>query len=106
MTETATRPLYPRANELFFDLHLPEVFNYTWTGGSPSPVERSPEMAFTYQIPRPGKKLSFHQFLISKSSATLARGLRHRPDGEVLLPAVQQLSRRRYARGAGASPSR
>ena len=25
-------------NELFLDLHLPQVFNYSWSGGSLSPV--------------------------------------------------------------------
>ncbi len=58
-------------NELYVDVHLPEVFNYTWTGGSLSPVEESPETVFAYGIPRPGKRLSFHQYLISKTSPTL-----------------------------------
>lgn len=58
-------------NELFIDVHLPEVFSYTWTGGSLAPVESSPAVAFTYAIPTPGKKLGFHQFLISKTSPTL-----------------------------------
>ncbi len=67
-------------NELYFDVHLPQVFNYTWTGGSLAPVEPSPaetppaetpEADFTYAIPRPGKRLTFHQYLISKTSPNL-----------------------------------
>ncbi len=58
-------------NELYVDVHLPEVFNYTWTGGSLSPIETSPNTIFAYDIPRPGKRLSFHQYLISKTSPTL-----------------------------------
>ena len=55
-------------NELFLDVHLPQVFNYEWSGGSLSPVERSPAVDFTYDLPLPGKKLSFHQHLISASA--------------------------------------
>ncbi len=58
-------------NELYFDVHLPAVFNYTWTGGSLAPVEESPDTSFAYAIPRPGKRLTFHQYLISKSSPSL-----------------------------------
>ena len=66
----------PRAswptNELYVRLDLPEVFNYTWTGGSLSRLsEEAPDVDFTYQIPTPGKRLELHQFLISKSSPTL-----------------------------------
>jgi len=69
----------PRAswptNELYVWLDLPEVFNYTWTGGSLSRLEgEAPDVDFTYQIPTPGKRLEFHQFLISKSSPTLRVG--------------------------------
>ncbi len=58
-------------NELYVDVHLPAVFSYTWTGGSLAPVEASPAAAFTYAIPTPGKRLSFHQFLLSRTSPTL-----------------------------------
>ncbi len=58
-------------NELYVDVHLPAVFNYTWTGGSLAPVEASPGAAFTYAIPTPGKRLSFRQFLLSRTSPNL-----------------------------------
>jgi hypothetical protein len=55
-------------NELFLDLHLPQVFNYEWSGGSLSPVAEAPAVDFTYELPLPGKKLSFHQHLIAASA--------------------------------------
>lgn len=55
-------------NELFLDLHLPEVFTYSWSGGSLSPVTSAPQVTFAYQIPSPGKRLSFHQYLVTGST--------------------------------------
>jgi hypothetical protein len=55
-------------NQLFLDVHLPQVFNYNWSGGSLSPVEQAPSVHYTYELPLPGKKLSFHQHLISASA--------------------------------------
>jgi hypothetical protein len=58
-------------NELFVALHLPQVFNYTWRGGSLSgdgPVHAAP--SYTESLPTPGKRLSFHQYLV-EGGATL-----------------------------------
>jgi hypothetical protein len=52
-------------NEIFLDLHLPDVFNYQWKGGSLSPVKSRAMPAFTYRVPLPGKKMSFHQYLVT-----------------------------------------
>jgi hypothetical protein len=54
-------------SELHLALHLPQVFDYTWSGGSLSPVESAPPMEFTYEVPQPGKRLIFHQYLIARS---------------------------------------
>ena len=65
----------PRASwpihEIFFDLHLPEVFNYRWKSGSLSPAEQETLPTFTYQVPQPGKRMSFHQFLVSAQTPQL-----------------------------------
>ncbi len=54
-------------HELFLDLHLPQVFNYEWTGGSLSPIAHTPGADYSYSLPLPGKKVSVHQVLISRS---------------------------------------
>lgn len=53
-------------NEVFLSLRLPEVFTYEWKGGSLSPGSKSALPKFTYQIPGPGKEMSFHQYLVSR----------------------------------------
>ncbi len=58
-------------NQLYLDLHLPQVFNYSWSGGSLSPIDTAPKANFSYDVPLPGKKLSFHQYLISSSRPTI-----------------------------------
>jgi hypothetical protein len=59
----------PRASwpitEMFVQLHLPGVFDYARVGGSMESVSDAPEVAFTHQVPLPGKELRFHQFLIA-----------------------------------------
>lgn len=54
-------------NELYLELHLPEVFEYTWTGGSLAPAGSSPVVAYAEELPSPGKRLDFHQYLIASS---------------------------------------
>jgi hypothetical protein len=55
-------------HELFLELHLPEVFNYTWTGGSLEPADVKLEAAYSYSVPTPGKRLLFHQYLVSEAA--------------------------------------
>lgn len=55
-------------HELYLDLHLPAVFNYAWAGGSLAPVDASPAVRYTYEVPLPGRKLSLHQHLITSSA--------------------------------------
>ncbi len=59
----------PRAswpiNEIFLDLHLPDVFNYQWKSGSLSPAKSSSMPNFTYRVPLPGKRMSLHQYLVT-----------------------------------------
>jgi hypothetical protein len=56
-------------HELFLDLHLPTVFAYRWRGGSLSPVDDEPDKEdFSYRIPLPGQRLSFHQYLLTGSA--------------------------------------
>ncbi|MBD3243137.1 MAG: hypothetical protein GF331_21275 [Chitinivibrionales bacterium] len=57
--------------QMYVDLHLPEVFTYAQRGGSLSRVEVSPDAEFSYATPLPGRQLSFHQYLISESRPTL-----------------------------------
>ncbi len=55
-------------HELYLDLYLPTVFAYQWRGGSLSPVETGPKDEFSYRIPQPGQRLSFHQVLLTTSA--------------------------------------
>ena len=64
---TLPRVAWP-INELFLSVHLPQVFNYNWSGGSLSPVGEVPTVSYTYDVPLPGKALAFHQHLISASA--------------------------------------
>lgn len=59
-------------NELFVDVYLPQVFNYTWQGGSLAPKTSDPDDSFTYKMPTPGTRLSFHQYLITNSSPNVS----------------------------------
>ena len=61
-------------NELFLDVYLPQVFHYTWRGGSLSPVESSPPAPFSHRVPVPGSRHSFHQFLVTRSAPDLTLG--------------------------------
>ena len=73
-------------NEMFVELHLPEVFNYDWAGGSLSPHERPGPIELTYEMPRPGKHLSFHQYLISRSAPTVRVGYAIDLEGRYFAP--------------------
>ena len=54
-----------RTDEYTVELHLPEVFNYRWRGGSLSPCDKTPEPAeFSSQLPTPGKALCLRQSLV------------------------------------------
>ncbi len=66
-------PAWP-VSELVLDVHLPDVFEYTWAGGSLSPTEPGPLGSFVYEIPRPGKRLSFHQYLVRRSTPDVTLG--------------------------------
>jgi hypothetical protein len=56
-------------HEMLFTLHMPEVFDYSFRGGSLKRIEikEVPGVGYTCQIPEPGKTLSFHQYLIQSS---------------------------------------
>jgi hypothetical protein len=70
-------------HELFLDLHLPSVFTYQWRGGSLSPVENAPELAaFSYRIPLPGQRLSYHQYLLTGTSPDVQLGYAVALDGQ------------------------
>jgi hypothetical protein len=58
-------------HEMYLDLYLPDVFTFKRNSGSFEPIEESPESAFTYHIPLPGKRYSFHQYLITSAVPTL-----------------------------------
>jgi len=58
-------------HEMYLDLFLPAVFNYTRSAGSFEPIQESPDATFTFNVPLPGKKHSFHQYLITSTSPTL-----------------------------------
>jgi hypothetical protein len=58
-------------NELYVDLHLPEVFSYSWIGGSLAPVGASPRVEYANDIPTPGKTLSLHQVLVDATTPTV-----------------------------------
>lgn len=58
-------------HEMFFDLYMPTVFNYSYVNGSLEQINSSPDIEYTYSVPTPGKKLSFHQYLISTSNPSL-----------------------------------
>jgi len=54
-----------RTDEYVVELHLPEVFNYRWRGGSASPCEAAPEPApFASALPTPGKAMCLRQALV------------------------------------------
>ncbi|HEY3449944.1 MAG TPA: hypothetical protein VGK67_26565 [Myxococcales bacterium] len=54
-----------RTDEYVVELHLPEVFNYRWRGGSVSPCEAPPEPApFASALPTPGKPMCLRQALV------------------------------------------
>jgi len=57
--------------ELACSLHLPEVFNYTWSGGSMEAYAAGPEAVFAYDVPTPGRVTSWHQELVISAAPTL-----------------------------------
>jgi len=57
-------------NDLYVTLHLPQVFNYQWEGGSLATINSAEETEYTQRIPTPGKSIYLHQQLLS-SAATV-----------------------------------
>ena len=55
-------------NELYASLHLPNVFNYTWVGGSLAPGDARVGTRYTFDVPTPGKLVSLHQQLVLGSA--------------------------------------
>ena len=49
-------------------LHLPNVFNYLWLGGSLSPGGKYKNIKYTWQMPTPGKQLDLGQELVRYAS--------------------------------------
>lgn len=78
-----------RINELYLSAHLPNVFDYTWTNGTLSPVERSPATQFVFEIPTPGKRLHFRQFLVHRSTPALTLEYAVSLDGHYFKPDVR-----------------
>ncbi len=59
-------------HEAFVALYEPPMFNFEWRGGSLSPTKEVLDaVPYSYEIPTPGKRLSFHQVLIQGSNPTL-----------------------------------
>lgn len=58
-------------HEVALDLHLPPVFDYAWVDGSLSPAETGEEVDWSYDLPEPGKRLSFRQLLVTRSAPRL-----------------------------------
>lgn len=61
-------------HEIALDLHLPPVFDYTWLDGSLSPASPGPEPDWSYELPEPGERLSFHELLVTRSAPRLTLG--------------------------------
>lgn len=59
-------------DEQYLQLHLPEVFTWRRTGGSLEPTGAAPPVAFTHEIPQPGKSMAMHQFLIAASASDVS----------------------------------
>jgi len=60
-----------RTDEYVVELHLPEVFNYRWRGGSVSPCAAAPEPAqFASALPTPGKPMCLRQALVFEPPTT------------------------------------
>jgi hypothetical protein len=58
-------------HELFLDIHLPDVFNYERSGGSMGYSDHSTDAVYTYGVPQPGKKLRFHQHLVTTTAPSV-----------------------------------
>ena len=58
-------------HEIALDLHLPPVFDYAWVDGSLSPAESGGAVDWSYDLPEPGKRLSFRQLLVTRSAPRL-----------------------------------
>ena len=63
-----------RTNELYLTAHLPTVFEYAWSNGTLSPVEHAPKVKYVYDIPTPGRRLTFKQFLVHESTPLVNLG--------------------------------
>jgi hypothetical protein len=72
-------------HEMYFTSHLPEVFDYTYRGGSLKLVDSCPPADYTYHIPLPGKKLYYHQYLISSSYPSVTLDYTINLDGNYFL---------------------
>jgi hypothetical protein len=57
--------------ELACSLHLPEVFNYAWSGGSMEAYDGASEAVFAYDVPTPGKVTRWHQELVVTDAPSL-----------------------------------
>ena len=81
---TLPRTTWP-VHEMYFITHLPEVFDYTFRGGSLQLVDSAPLINYTYKVPLPGKKLNFHQYLITSSFPTVTLDYTINLDGNYFL---------------------
>ena len=57
--------------EMAMKIYLPEVFNYTYEGGSMAITQVLSAAKFTYDLPTPGKSFNFHQLLITSSAPSV-----------------------------------
>jgi hypothetical protein len=69
-------------------LHLPEVFDYAWRGGSlvTSTATPPPPELFSYQVPTPGEVSVWHQQLVFSHAPTLRLGYTVELDGAYFRP--------------------
>ena len=49
---------------MLLSLHLPEVFNYEWAGGSMQPHAGEQPATWRYDVPTPGKPSGWRQELV------------------------------------------
>jgi hypothetical protein len=67
---TVPRASWP-THEVYLECHLPKVFNYRCSGGSMAAAPQAEPVDYTYSIPQPGKKISFHQNLVTIKAPTV-----------------------------------
>ncbi len=75
-------------HEIFLNLHLPEPFTYEWRSGSLSPAAGTAMPAFTYKIPLPGKRMSFHQYLVGAQTPDVRLDYAEEPEIASMIPAA------------------